>query len=251
MTIRGVDGFVYPKSHTGQDIYFFDKLLETIEAEKGVPIGTFKIVPLIETTAAVLNAQEIIQASPRVIAIAFGCEDFIGDLEGIHDDEGQSIYTPRALVAMAAKANGVSAIDTVHIRVHDLEHLDKNLRLAKKLGFDGMLALHPKELELIHSYFSPSAEEVQDAQTMLHLFEEAQRDRQGVVLRGGKFVGPPLALKARKVLARHELIQRRGKQVPPASAVSDRSESRGLRRCGCARRLVEQHHSRRAERVGG
>ena len=71
---------MYPKAQTGKDIYFFDKLLETIEYEKGFPVDKFKIIPLIETTAAVLNSQEICQASKRVIAIAFGCEDFITDL---------------------------------------------------------------------------------------------------------------------------------------------------------------------------
>ncbi len=57
LTIEGIDGFMYPKSTKGEDIYFFDKLLETIEYEKGIPIGTFKIIPLIETTGAVLNSR--------------------------------------------------------------------------------------------------------------------------------------------------------------------------------------------------
>ena len=65
----------------GGDVYFFDKLLETVEYEKGIKKGKFKIIPLIETAAAVLNAQEICQASDRVIAIAYGCEDFISDLD--------------------------------------------------------------------------------------------------------------------------------------------------------------------------
>lgn len=47
LTIEGVHGFMYPKSKRGEDIYFFDKLLETIEYEKKIPIGTYKIIPLI------------------------------------------------------------------------------------------------------------------------------------------------------------------------------------------------------------
>jgi citrate lyase subunit beta/citryl-CoA lyase len=210
LTIEDIDGFVYPKSHTGRDVYFFSKLLEAIEAEKGIQNGTFKIVPLIETAAAVLNAQDIIQASDRVIAIAFGCEDFISDLGGFHDAEGQSIFVPRALVAMAAKANGVAAIDTVHVHVHDLKDLERNLQLAKKMGFDGMLALHPKELDLIHRYFSPSQEEILESRQMLALFEEAMNTNQGVAIKNGKFIGPPMVLAARKVLAKNELIRSRG-----------------------------------------
>ncbi|MDD4266203.1 MAG: aldolase/citrate lyase family protein, partial [Aminobacterium colombiense] len=68
LTIPGISGFMYPKSYTGQDIYFIDKLLETLEYEKRLPLGTFKLIPLIETSAAVLNAQDICRASKRVIA---------------------------------------------------------------------------------------------------------------------------------------------------------------------------------------
>ncbi|MFO7811063.1 MAG: CoA ester lyase, partial [Candidatus Delongbacteria bacterium] len=166
LTMDGVHGFMYPKSKKSGDVYFFDKLLETIEYEKGIPVGTFKIIPLIETAAAVLNAMEICKASPRVEAIAFGCEDFIGDLGGVHDHEGKSIFSPRATIAMAAKATGVIPIDTVHIHVHDLEDLEKNLNLAKNLGFEGMLVLNPKEIPLVHRYYSPSEQEIEEAKEM-------------------------------------------------------------------------------------
>mgnify|MGYP000962892018 FL=1 len=206
LTINGIDGFMYPKSKNGEDIYFFDKLLETIEYEKKIPVGTFKIIPLIETSAAVLNAQEICNASKRVIAIAFGCEDFVSDLEGLHDKKGQSIYVPRALIALAARANGVIPIDTVHINVHDLEDLEKNLILARNLGFEGMLVLHPKEIELVHKYFSPTEEEYKSATEMLELYEESQKEGKGVAIKDGKFIGPPLVIAAKKVLEKWNLI---------------------------------------------
>jgi len=206
LTINGIDGFMYPKSKNGEDIYFFDKLLETIEYEKKFPVGTFKIIPLIETSAAVLNAQAICNASKRVIAIAFGCEDFVSDLEGLHDKEGQSIYVPRALIALAARANGVIPIDTVHINVHDLEDLEKNLILARNLGFEGMLVLHPKEIELVHKYFSPTEEEYKSATEMLELYEESQKEGKGVAIKDGKFIGPPLVIAEKKFLEKWNLI---------------------------------------------
>ena len=206
LTIPGITGFMYPKAKKGEDIYFFDKLIETIEYEKKIPIGTYKIIPLIETSAAVLNAQDIIQASKRVVAIAFGCEDFVSDLEGVHDHEGLSIYVPRAMIALAARANGVIPIDTVHINVHDLDDLEKNLNLARDLGFEGMLVLHPKELDLVHKYFSPSEQEYADAKEMLDLYEESQRENKGVAVKNGKFIGPPMVIAAKKVIRRKTLI---------------------------------------------
>lgn len=203
LTIDGVHGFMYPKATKAEDIYFFDKLLETIEFEKGFEIGTFKIIALIETTAATLNAQSIAMASSRVTALAFGCEDFITDLEGIHDHEGQSIFTPRALIAMAARAAKVIPIDTVHINIHDLDDLEKNLQLAVKLGYEGMLVLHPKEIPLVHRYFTPSDHKYQESMEMLRLSEEAQKEGKGVALMHGKFIGPPMIKTAYKVISKY------------------------------------------------
>ncbi|MDA3820868.1 MAG: CoA ester lyase [Candidatus Delongbacteria bacterium] len=207
LTIQGIDGFMYPKSQTGEDIYFFDKLLETIEYEKHIPLGTFKIIPLIETASAVLHAEGICKASDRVIAIAFGCEDFITDLEGIHDIKGDSIFTARSMIAMAARATGRIPVDTVHINIHDLNDLEKNLQIAKNLGFEGMLVLHHKELDLAHQYFSPSEKEVEEAKYILQLSEEARKDAKGVAMINGKFIGPPMVNTAQKTLEKHTLIK--------------------------------------------
>jgi citrate lyase subunit beta / citryl-CoA lyase len=207
LTLEGINGFMYPKSQTGEDIYFFDKLLETIEFEKGFPRGTFKIIPLIETASAVLHAEGICKASDRVIAIAFGCEDFITDLAGIHDKPGNSIFTARAMIAMAARATGRIPIDTVHINIHDLDDLEKNLQIAKNLGFEGMLVLHPKELDLVHQYFSPSEKEVEEAKYILQLSAEARKDAKGVAMINGKFIGPPMVNTAQKTLEKYKLIK--------------------------------------------
>lgn len=206
LTIPGVDGFMYPKSHTGEDIYFIDKLLDTIEFEKGFQQGTFKLIPLIETSAAVLNAQDICKASKRVIAIAYGSEDFISDLQGIHDKEHESLFTPRAIIAMAARAQKVIPIDTVHINVHDLEDLEYNVILSKNLGFEGMLVLNPKEIPLVHQYFSPTDKEVEDAKEMIRLSDEAAKNAKGVAIMNGKFIGPPMVIKAKQILLKNELI---------------------------------------------
>lgn len=209
LTIPGVEGFMYPKSQKGEDVYFFGKLLETIEYEKKIPVGTFKIIPLIETTGAVMNIQEICTACPnRVVAVAFGCEDFVTDLGGEHDLEGTSIFTARAMIAMGAKANGIVPIDTVHIKVHDLEDLEKNLVLSKKLGFEGMLVLNPKELPLCHKYYSPTQEEVEWAEEMLRLSEEAVAQGKGVAVKDNKFIGPPMVKMARNIIKRFELSKR-------------------------------------------
>lgn len=209
LTIDGIAGFMYPKSTKGEDVYFFGKLLETIEYEKGIPIGTFKIIPLIETTGAVINIKEICQACTRVIAVAFGCEDFVTDLQGKHDLDGQSIMMARNLISIGARSCGVLPIDTVHIRVHDLEDLEKNLIVSKRFGFEGMLVLNPKELPLVNQYYSPTQEELAWAKEMIALSEEANAEGKGVSVKDEKFIGPPMVKMAKNILRKQELIDKK------------------------------------------
>lgn len=209
LTISGVNGFMYPKATKGEDIYFVGKLLETIEYEKHIPVGTFKLIPLIETAGSIVNIKDICTASPRVCAVTFGCEDYVTDLRGKHDLDGNSIFFARNEIVNAARATGVIPIDTVHIRVHDLEDLEKNLKIAKNLGFEGMLILNPKELPLCHQYFSPSEEEVAWASEMVQLADEAVAEGKGVAVKDGKFIGPPMVKMAKNIISKHEQIESR------------------------------------------
>lgn len=208
LTVPGISGFMYPKSTKAEDVYFVGKLLETIEYEKGIPIGTFKLIPLIETAGAVVNIKDICTACTRVAAVAFGCEDYVTDLGGKHDQEGQSIFYARNAIVNAARATGVLPIDTVHIKVHDLEDLEKNLVISKDLGFEGMLVLNPKELPLVNKYFSPSDEEIAWAEEMVQLAAEAKAEGKGVAVKDGKFIGPPMLKMAEKLLNKRNMIKR-------------------------------------------
>ena len=208
LTIPGVTGFMYPKSTKEEDVYFVGKLLETIEYEKNIPVGTFKLIPLIETAGAIVEIKEICTACNRVIAVAFGCEDYITDLGGKHDPEGQSIFYARNAIVNAARSTGVIPIDTVHIKVHDLEDLEKNLITSKNLGYEGMLVLNPKELPLVNRYFSPSKEEVDWAVEMERLSSEAISQGKGVAVKDGKFIGPPMLKMARSIIMKKQIIDK-------------------------------------------
>lgn len=215
LTIDGVTGFMYPKATNGEDIYFVGKLLETIEYEKKFPIGTFKLIPLIETAGAIMHIHEICTACSRVCAVSFGCEDYVTDLKGKHDVEGSSIFFARNMIVNAARATGVIPIDTVHIRVHDLDDLERNLIIAKNLGFEGMLILNPKELPLCHKYFSPSEEEIAWAKEMVSLAAQAQAEGAGVAVKDNKFIGPPMLKMANQILDTHRAIESRINSIPP------------------------------------
>lgn len=207
LTIPGVTGFMYPKVKKEEDVYFISKLLDTIENEKGIPIGTFKLLPIIETTGAVLNIQSICQASPRIVAVVFGYGDYLNDLQGKMDPEGKSVYLAKNMITLGARAAGVLPIDTPDIDFHNHEKLERDLILGRNLGFEGKVVLHPSELELVNKYYSPTPEEVTWAEEMVRLSDEAEREGKGVAMKDGKFIGPPLLKMAKEILDKQALIE--------------------------------------------
>ncbi|MDO9578401.1 MAG: CoA ester lyase [Candidatus Cloacimonadales bacterium] len=207
LTLEGVTGFIVPKSYSKTDVLSYEQILQKYETEKRFPKNHFKLIPLIETASAVLHAEEICKASKRIIAIAFGSEDFCADILGIHDEDSNSLLTPRALIALAARAAGVIPIDTLHVRVHDLRDLKKNLKLARLLGFEGSLLLHPKEIEFAQLYFTPNQQETAKAELILNLTQEAASKNRGVAILDGVFIGPPMVRQAKQTLARNEAIK--------------------------------------------
>ena len=87
--------------------------------------------------------------------------------------------------------------------------LEKEVKLAKDLGFEGMLVLNPKELPIVHAYFSPSEEEITWAEEMVMLAEESIREGKGVAVKGSQFIGPPMVKMARNIIHRNTLIKQK------------------------------------------
>jgi citrate lyase subunit beta/citryl-CoA lyase len=210
LSIPGIQGFMYPKARSADDIYFFGKLLETIEYEKHLPIGSFKIIPLIETTGAVLNIQEICTiCRERVVAVAFGHLDYMLDLHGNKDFSGglDSVGTARALIPIGSRACGIIPIDTIHPHdVRNLEELEQQLISGKKLGYEGMLLLNPLEISLTHQYYSPSDDEINWAHEIIQLHKDALNEGKGVAIKDGRFIGPPIVKSAEKIVDLAEKI---------------------------------------------
>ena len=181
-----------PKIKDKYDIIKFERLIYAYEDYEGFELGTFKIIPLIENATAILNLKEIIQASSRIVAVAFGSEDYLADIHGTKSIE--SLLVPRSMVVLAARACGVIPLDTVHVDVFNFQDLEINLKMSRELGFEGMMALHPDELELIHKYYSPLHEEIEWAKKVIKLKDK------GIKLMNGKLIGNPMIKRAEQIL---------------------------------------------------
>jgi citrate lyase subunit beta/citryl-CoA lyase len=202
-----VDGFMFTKIKDERDIYYLDQLLTQLEKDYGFPNGKFKMCPLIETGSAVLRAFEIASASSRMIALAFGGEDYLTDLDGLHKEHAASFIVPRSLIVIAARSAKIEAIDTPYLDVSNPEGFKKELLLARELGFSGSLLIHPTQIEATNEAFSPSKSEIEEAKRIVEAIEESKKRGLGVALLEGSLIGPPMKKRAINVMEKVKLIE--------------------------------------------
>ncbi len=197
----GLRGICLPKSESADDIHKADVLIVGAEKEAGIKPGSIVLLPLIETPKGIINAYEIASASPRILGISFGSEDYALEMGINRTKEGSEIYYPRMVVALACHAANVLAIDCVYTDVRDTEGLIKETRLVRQMGFQGKLVIHPDQVGPVNEIFIPSQEEVTHARRIVEAYEVAVTQGQASTSLDGRMIDAPVAERSRKVLA--------------------------------------------------
>ncbi len=172
-------------------------------AERLLGGSTAKLVAMLESPAAVLDAVAIARAGTRLAGLVFGSEDYCGAL-GIASDKA-ALDWPAQMVAVAARARGLAAFGLPG-PVSEFADIDAYARLlerAKAMGFTGMLCIHPKQVVAANRIYSPSAEEIALAREIVAAFEAALREGRGACALHGRMIDAPVADQARATLARN------------------------------------------------
>ena len=196
------DAIRIPKVEYASEVKRVDEKITAIEKKAGLPEGGIKIWCNIESYLGVMNAQEIASASPRVVAMALGAEDFTASMNAQRTKPGWEIFYARNAVLIACRAAGISAQDAVFSDLNDEEGLKRDLEMTRTLGFDGKTCVHPRQIDTVNACFTPTAKEIRNAQRVLEALEEAARNRTGVCVLDGSMVDKPMELRARAVLAK-------------------------------------------------
>lgn len=208
IVIPRLSGICLPKSESADDILKADALIAEAERQADLTVGLVELLALVETPKGIINVYEIAGASPRVLGIAFGPEDYTLEMDVKRTKEGAEIYYPRVVIAVACHAAGVLAIDGVYTDIRDEEGLSQEARLARQMGFHGKLLIHPNQVDPVSQIFSPTEEEIAHALGVVEAFEAALTKGQASTSFEGKMIDSPVAERARKLLALAESIAR-------------------------------------------
>ncbi|MFC6725867.1 HpcH/HpaI aldolase/citrate lyase family protein, partial [Halobium palmae] len=129
-------------------------------------------------------------------------EDLAADVGATRTEEGTEMLYAREHVVLAASAAGVDAVDTVFTDFDDDEGLRAETEFALTLGYDGKLAIHPSQIDVINEAFTPDPERVEWAEKVLAARDEADAAARGVFQVDGEMIDAPLVAQAERILER-------------------------------------------------
>jgi len=220
VVVQGIDGIMLAKTQSKEDILQAERLMREEESKKNLVPESVAIMALIETPKGIMNIQEIIEASKRVIAVGFGAGDFsreMGAGMGVSklspEEYFPMVLYARSAMAVASRAAGIQAIDTPFFGlIIDLEGLKKESEKAKLLGFSGKQLTHPRHVDVVNQVFTPAKGDVDFAKGVVAAYEEARAKGLGATTMGGKMIDYGSFKRAESLLAFAKAIEEREKR---------------------------------------
>ncbi len=189
------DGIVLPKAEGGHSLAAIDGMLA----------GAVMILPIAsETPASIFGLGNYGNVTRRLVGLTWGAEDLPAAIGATSAREADGSYTApyqlaRSLTLFGAHAAGVPAIETVYPDFRDLDGLARYAARGRRDGFSGMMAIHPDQIAVINQAFTPTSEEIINAQAIVDLF--AANPEAGALSLNGKMVDAPHLKAAERLLA--------------------------------------------------
>ncbi|ABF41964.1 citrate lyase acyl carrier protein [Candidatus Koribacter versatilis Ellin345] len=195
------DLMLIPKVETAEQVAEVDGRITAICQHEKIERSIW-LMPILESALGIENAFAIAKASPRNCALTVGLEDYTADLGVVKTKDGAETLYARQRLVNAAKAAGITAIDSVFGDVGDMDGLKAWGERSGAMGFEGMGCIHPLQVRVIHAAFAPSQQEIDRALKIVAAFDNAQQKGLGVVSLGSKMIDPPVVHRAVKLVDR-------------------------------------------------
>ena len=176
--------------------------LDELERISGLPEGGVALLAMAETARGVLAAREIAESSPRLRTFIFGPADLGRELGVEPTAEGIEYLHARSAIVLAARAAGKQGpVDGPYLKLDDDEGCAVSSNWARRLGFQGKVVLHPRQLPIAAAAFATSERELAWAREVDRAFAEAEASGlSSIKLADGTFVDDPVAQRARAIL---------------------------------------------------
>ena len=185
-------GLLLPKLSGPEDVVRIDAVLDHLERREGLPPGAIGLIASFETAESIAACEAIAGAVPRMQAL-FGATGPEGDIARALGFEftpgGQETLYLRSRIVLAARAAGLHhPLCGLWPEIRDLEGLRTFCEDNRRLGYRGLVAIHPSHVAVAHAVFTPSADVVERCRRMLAAFQRARAQGDAAVDFEGQMV---------------------------------------------------------------
>lgn len=209
-----LDVIILPKVKAPRDVWFVDTLLTQMERQHGLEEGRIGLEVLIEETEALACVEAIAACCPRLEALILGVGDLAASqgVRAAHIGSAGAAYPgdlwhyARARMIVAARANGLDAIDGPFGDFTDDAGYREQAGWAVTLGAVGKWAIHPNQVALANDVFAPTEDEVARARAVVDAMNGAEAEGVGAVGLDGALLDAASARIFNVVLERARLI---------------------------------------------
>jgi len=170
-------GFVLAKTEHTHHVRAAGYAADEVEQRLALTPGSLGLCPLLESAAAVMDARGIAGASARVRRLQIGEADLRAEIGVSLGDTEHELLLVRSAVVLASAAAGVGApLASVSTDFTDLDRFRATTEAQRRLGFRGRACIHPAQCAVANEVFTPSAEQMQQAQRLIERYEAAASD---------------------------------------------------------------------------
>lgn len=202
----GVDMVMLPKVESAAALHRADALIAHAEGRAGLALGSVRLLPIVETAAGLADCERLLADAPsRVLTAALGAGDLTADLGVALSRGGEEIAYARARLVVACRAAGLAApIDGPWLRLGDLEGLAADSAYSSGIGFQGRVAVHPPQVEVVQGVYGRlTPEEAERDERVVEAFEAAEAEGVASLRVDVTFVDYPIYRLALERLRRH------------------------------------------------
>lgn len=145
------------------------------------------IIGLIESALGLFNLRPLLTTGVPLAGLMFGGEDYVASIGGVATAERTELLYGRSAIVAAAAALGIPAIDTVFLAFNDDAGLRHDCTMARRLGFDGKIVIHPRQIPVVNGVWGDGKMTAVD-QKLLDAYEAHLASGKGVFAYDGKMV---------------------------------------------------------------
>lgn len=198
---RGLDGIILPKVEHAHELRTADWLLANLERDRGLPVGSIDLVPIIETALGISHLSHICRSGTRTRRLAFGAGDFTLDMGMVWTRSETELLPHRVACVLESRAAGMEPpLDTVWADLRDTDGFIASAKQAAALGFSGKMCIHPDQVAPTNAAFTPDDAAVAQAKRVIAAFDQAEAQGLASIQLDGQFIDYPIVQRARRVL---------------------------------------------------